>query len=310
MDTSSTRPLGCTCPLGITPARWAELPAAARTALMRSEIYRVVGSAFVHPGPGVLAEVRRTIGAVRGNADDIPSHAPTLAALGRLQQCRTEADAQRAVEHGTSLEYDAIFGHTISADCPPYETQYGAAIIFAQTQCMGDIAAFYRAFGVRISPDAHERADHIAAELEFMSVVVFREALAIIEADPGASAPRSETRTDRRSPAPVDSESDLAGVRDAERKFLMEHLAAWAMSFATRLVHRTRAVVPPDGGFYAALADCLDVLVRDELRFVHVATESIGPIEPAKVEFEPEGCSFACGAAGEPELANLPGFNV
>jgi TorA maturation chaperone TorD len=186
------------------------------------------------------------------------------------------------------LEHDRVFGHTISSDCPPYETQYGAGIIFAQTQRMGDITAFYRAFGVQISPGAHERHDHIAAELEFMSILAFREAVAIVDND----------------------REHLTDVRDAERKFLMEHLATWALSFAERLGRKGRTATPHDGGYYVALAECLDGLVRDELRCVHVTPESLGHIEPGKIEFEPEGCSFACGPAGEPVLANLPGFEV
>ena len=292
----------CTGPLGITRERWAELPASARSALLRSEIYRLLAGAFTYPELAMLAGVLPTISTIRRHADDIPTHGATLARLDRLRQCSGSTATQLGVE------YDGIFGHTISAECPPYETQYGAGIIFAQTQRMGDIAAFYRAFGVRISPDAHERADHIAAELEFLSVMAFREALAIVEPDPAAFVTRTETRTEDLTPR--EPESHLAGVRDAERKFLVEHLATWAISFAERLGRRARAVVPPDGGFYAALAECLYVLVRDEIRFAHVAPESIGTIEPAKVEFEPEGCSFTCGAAGEPVLANLPGFNV
>jgi TorA maturation chaperone TorD len=153
---------------------------------------------------------------------------------------------------------------------------------------MGDITAFYRAFGVQVSPGAHERHDHIAAELEFMSVMAFREATAMIEND----------------------QEHLAAVREAERKFLVEHLAPWALSFAERLGRKARSVVPPDGGFYAALAACLDALLRNELRSAHVTPESVGQVEPAKMDFEPEGCSFACGPVGEPVLANLPGFNV
>ena len=107
-----------------------------------------------------------------------------------------------------------------------------------------------------------------------------------------------------------DPGSPLAGVRDAARKFLVEHLAAWAVSFAERLARKAQAVVPPDGGFYGALSACLNALMRDELRCSQLTPESIGSVEPVRADFEPEGCSFVCGPVGEPVLANLPGFNV
>jgi hypothetical protein len=34
-------------------------------------------------------------------------------------------------------EYLGIFGHTISAECPLYEIQYGTGLIFAQAQQLG-----------------------------------------------------------------------------------------------------------------------------------------------------------------------------
>jgi TorA maturation chaperone TorD len=270
------------CPLAIDHDHWANLSADARSALVRAAIYHTLAGAFVYPDAFVTNEVRRAAAGITERTGDLLTHRATIESLRRLEQFNGSTVQQ------LNVEFDAIFGHTISADCPPYETQYGAGIIFAQTQRMGDITAFYRAFGVQLSPDAHERHDHIAAELEFMSVMAFREATAIIENDL----------------------EHLAAVRDAERKFLAEHLAPWALSFAERLGRKARTVAAADGGFYAALATPIEAMLRDELQLFQLTPESIGHIEPAKIEFEPEGCSFTCGAVGEPVLANLPGFNV
>jgi TorA maturation chaperone TorD len=267
---------------GIDSARWDELAGDARAALVRSDLYRAISWSFLPPDAALFTNVSRTIGNLRRRAGSLPTHTAALAAIEHLE----------AFNHSTvqrlNFEHDSVFGHTISAECPPYETQYGAGIIFAQTQRLGDVTAFYRAFAMQIAPGAHERQDHVSVELEFMSVLAFREAVAIIEQEG----------------------QHVSEVRDAARKFLLDHLAPWALSFAERLGRRAQSVLPPDGGFYAAFASALDALLRDELRLAHVTPEAVGVVEPARVDFEPEGGCFACGAAGEPVLANLPGFHV
>jgi len=65
-------------------------------------------------------------------------------------------------------EHRRVFSNVITLDCPPYETLFGNDHVFAQSQVMGDIAGFYRAFGVELSKDIHERLDHLSVEFEFM----------------------------------------------------------------------------------------------------------------------------------------------
>ena len=261
--------------------RWSKLDAEIREVLARSDIYRTLSWAFLYPDPQPLSALCQTVAALARRRADIPGHE---AVIGKLERVASLADSVANL----SLEHDCIFGHAISTECPPYETQYGPNLIFAQTQRMGDIAAFFRAFCVQVSPDAHERVDHISAELEFLSVMAFREAVASIEND----------------------RQHLAAVRQAERKFFVEHLAMWALSFAERLARKARAVTAPDGGFYAALAECLAAWTADELRQFDIPIETIVPIEPVQADFEPEGCNFACGSSSEPALVNLPGFDA
>ena len=40
---------------------------------------------------------------------------------------------------------------------------------------MGDIAGFYKAFGVELSKDIHERLDHLSVEFEFMHFLAYKE---------------------------------------------------------------------------------------------------------------------------------------
>jgi TorA maturation chaperone TorD len=267
--------------LGISPDRWSSLAPSAQSALLRSELYRALGWAFLFPESNTFSKVFESLTGIVARAGGLPTHRQTLSSLESLLFFAA-APAQQL-----QSDFDAIFGHTISAECPPYETQYGAGIIFAQAQRMGDISAFYRAFGVQVSRNAHERADHIAVELEFLSTLAFREAVSIIEG-----------QTDHTK-----------SVRDSQRKFLSEHLGAWSLSFAERLQRKAQSVAA-DGGFYAALAASLQSFIRDELAHAGIAVDRLGAIEPTRFDFEPEGCTFQCGPAGEPILANLPGFNV
>jgi TorA maturation chaperone TorD len=59
-------------------------------------------------------------------------------------------------------EHRRVFSNVITLDCPPYETLFGNDHVFGQAHVMGDIAGFYKAFGVELSRDIHERMDHLS----------------------------------------------------------------------------------------------------------------------------------------------------
>lgn len=117
--------------------------------------------------------------------------------------------------------FQRVFGHTISKECPPCETEYGRMHLFQQTDFLADLAGFYRAFGLEVK-ERVERADHISTELEFLHVLTFKEARA-----------RERGRAEE------------AGIcRDAQVSFLEDHLGRWGAVFAGRLERRD-----PDGPF-------------------------------------------------------------
>ena len=100
------------------------------------------------------------------------------------------------------------------------EIEYGdiKADPLFQPHRLADLAAFYRAFGLEVADDAGERHDHICLELEFMCVLAAKEAYAL------------EHQLD---------EQQLAQCRDAQKKFLREHLGRWTPAFTRRLVAAT-----------------------------------------------------------------------
>jgi DMSO reductase family type II enzyme chaperone len=116
--------------------------------------------------------------------------------------------------------YIATFGHAARGGCPLNEIEYGdiKADPLFQPHRLADLAAFYRAFGLEVAGDAGERQDHICLELEFMCVLAAKEAYAHehqIDAD------------------------QLSQCRDAQKKFLREHLGRWTPAFTRRLAAAT-----------------------------------------------------------------------
>ncbi|MFA6543484.1 MAG: molecular chaperone TorD family protein [Limisphaerales bacterium] len=113
-------------------------------------------------------------------------------------------------------DYALCFGHTVRGDCPLNEIEYrdlNADPLF-QPHRLSDLGAFYAAFGLELAADAGERIDHISIQLEFLSVLAAHEAYAL------------EHQFDA---------DQIEVIRDAQRKFLREHLGRWAPAFALRL---------------------------------------------------------------------------
>jgi DMSO reductase family type II enzyme chaperone len=117
--------------------------------------------------------------------------------------------------------YLAAFGHAARGSCPLNEIEYGdiKADPLFQPHRLADLAAFYRAFGVEVAEDAGERQDHICLELEFMCVLAAKEGYAL----------------DKQLEA-----AQLGQCREAQAKFLREHLGRWTPAFSRRLAAATQ----------------------------------------------------------------------
>jgi TorA maturation chaperone TorD len=166
-------------------------------------------------------------------------------------------------------EYEAVFGLLVSSDCPPYETEYiSSKFTFQRSNGLADVAGFYRAFGLDLSPQFPERQDHIVLELEFMAHL-------------NRLLYRAETYRD------VSCADRIDICRQAQRRFLAEHLAWWAPAFATLLARRA------EGTFYEAAARFLSALIPLERALSDVATPPTANA-PSNIERpeECEGCSL------------------
>jgi DMSO reductase family type II enzyme chaperone len=161
-------------------------------------------------------------------------------------------------------DYLMAFGHAARGRCPLNEIEYGdlKADPLFQPHRLADLAAFYRAFGMEVSEDADERHDHLGMELEFMCVLAAKEAYAL---EHGLA------------------DSELETCRDAQKKFLREHLGRWAPAFARRLAravgdgplgalaHLTRTMVETDCARFGFAPGSEDLVLRP----VNEAAESL-----------------------------------
>jgi len=139
-------------------------------------------------------------------------------------------------------EHRRVFSNVITLDCPPYETLFGNDHVFAQSQVMGDIAGFYRAFGVELSKDIHERLDHLSVEFEFMHFLAYKE-----------SYSRCHDGADKTQI-----------VLDAQKNFVKNHVGRWVPLFCRMLVRKASS------GFYRHVADLMAEWMDFETSFLGV----------------------------------------
>lgn len=130
-------------------------------------------------------------------------------------------------------QYEDLFEPQGGIKASPYETEYTRETpqhALSQSHELADIAGFYKAFGLEVSEHYPERVDHIATELEFMQVLTGKEAMALKS----------------------NEKEHIYIVRDAQNKFIQDHLGRWAGAFKDKLSKVDHC------GFYSTLGELLD----------------------------------------------------
>jgi DMSO reductase family type II enzyme chaperone len=153
--------------------------------IRRAQLYRFLAEAFLYPTENWVEEV--------------PDLLPILTDLGLGAYPLPSFNFQLS---GLQQEHLHTFGVTGSL-C--YETEYGLAGEFRQSQEMADIAGFYQAFGFKVGGKQRERPDHLATELEFLYLLTLKEAYA---AEQGI-------------------EEHVEVCSQARQAFLKDHLGRW-----------------------------------------------------------------------------------
>ena len=212
--------------------------------------------ALIRNEPGAKAE---TLAVAERPLDDLDPQ-PVFAAL---------PDSEAALND----EFERAFGLLVSNACPPYETEYiNGKFTFQRSQTLADIGGFYGAFGLQASAQYPERLDHITLELEFMAILI-----------------GLQRRAMENHSADCDERATLC--RDAQQRFLREHLAWWVPVFS-RLMGRENS-----GGFYEAAGIFLTAFITSErsLFDIEATTHSV---QSSTLE-HPEECDGCLLATGE-----------
>lgn len=265
------------------------------TAKVRSRIYHLLSQAYLYPNEvsytliknGFVEELRNSFSYLLLNytKDDakIEEILDNLESLDKAIKRLTEGPLTDFQGH-----FARVFGHTISQECPQYETQFGikAEDVFHKCHELGDIAGFYNAFGLDIT-DAQtlkERVDHISVEFEFMYFLANKEAYGIENKD---------------------AEDKLDIVTSAQKKFVREHIAMWVPVFAKYLAKKTKT------GFYKEISDLTKAFVEQEIAYLKVKPRrlkseevSVEPPEDELITCDTTA-TYAGGGMGKPNPGGM-----
>ncbi len=239
---------------------------------IRSAVYELLSLAFLYPKEGAstqLLDGARELRSATTLQDRRPFGGLLDTLCGKLRSC-----GDGCLEN----EYVDVFGHTLSTDCSPYESEYGQAHVFQKSHTLADLSAFYQAFGVSLNPELKDRLDHISVEMEFMHLLTLKEAYA-----------RGNGH----------GEDKALLCRQAQETFLANHLGTWIKRFADRVARKTGG-----SGVYGSLAGLLEAHMDAEFLRFRLDPETSSRPQPTEPPEDDVGCSpLTADAEGRQEVA-------
>jgi DMSO reductase family type II enzyme chaperone len=194
----------------------------------RSYIYRLLATAFSYPTDGFCADLASGEWSHQLTAlsQHLPFGLPVTAAVA-------EGETSEAIQQGYVSVFEVGAGRPY---CPLYEGSHRSG----RMKLMEDLVRFYEHFGLITQPGDHP--DHMAAELEFMHYMAFKEA---------AAHARS---------------TFLPDVQKAQRDFLDRHLCKWLPRVRARLQS-----APGLPAFYTGVTGLADEFCRRDLAWLKTA---------------------------------------
>jgi DMSO reductase family type II enzyme chaperone len=169
----------------------------------RGEAFSLLSECYRLPRED-LTNVLKGLQAIMGGLCD--------SATPHISKMREESERKNHFEE-LKADYAKLFVGPFALLAPPY----GSVYIEGQRKIMGDstveVRSAYRKAGVDISKDFLDAPDHIAAELEFMYFLIFKEVEALGESD---------------------MESAMEFLNQ-QRAFLIKHLGAWVPEFTEKV---------------------------------------------------------------------------
>ena len=222
----------------------------------RASLFKYLSLGFSPPGtisfPELFAHLREACASLP------PGHRELLAPI-----------LETEIPQWSEEDYGRLFGP--GGVVSIYETEYDPLVAVRKGHELSDLLGFYTAFGFELRGDRHELPDHLAVELEFMSLLLVK---LLYARQRGMEEAQEVTYT-------------------AIASFLRDHLGRWVEAFA-EAVDQARAFLA-----YELLARIVRDLVGEECRL-----SGIDPIPmsgAARRAEEEVACPFVtkCGQENE-----------
>lgn len=189
------------------------------TGAARTDLCRLIAACYYQPGPEFAEEkVFKAMVELASRIDEeLAGHARRMA-----------EDFERSGHEALLLDYSRLFLGPNGALAQPYES--------AWSRDAGTVVQLYRDGGFETDEEFHDLPDHVACELEFLYLLLFREHQA-------------------RAQGEAASVAAAVGVRD---KLLGDHLGTWIGPFTEAVAERAQSP------FYRQLAAMTARFVRLE----------------------------------------------
>jgi TorA maturation chaperone TorD len=198
------------------------------TLAARADLARLLAACFYEPGPE-FAEERLFDSMAQAAARIDPSLADQARRLG---EAFAGEDPKELL-----VDYTRLFLGLTGALAQPY----GSVWLEDRSSLMRDstvaVNALYDEGGFELAEDFRDLPDHVAAELEFLYLLLFRRAEAVRNGDAGAARAHAEL----------------------QRRFLAQHLGRWVPPFTGAIEEGAQTA------FYRELAEATRSFVRFEL---------------------------------------------
>jgi TorA maturation chaperone TorD len=195
--------------------------------IARGSIYKTLAECYYPPGQATLQHARQ-LGRTLKTACP-----PAAERAGRMEAGLTSAEHVRDL----AIDHARLFLGPFALLAPPY----GSVYLDGERRLMADstlaVSESYREVGLEVAADFNGTPDHIAAELEFMHVLVIKG----LEAAAGGD---------------VDG---ALSFRQKQSSFLERHLAAWVPAFTRGVEEQAQTA------FYQDLAAATRLFVECDL---------------------------------------------
>ena len=144
------------------------------------------------------------------------------------------------------VDYAKLFVGPFSLLAPPYGSVYLESERMVMGNSTADVQKWYRSADLDIDVQFKDAPDHIAAELEFMHFLIFKEMEA---ADQGGA-------------------DCVIQYLKMQRSFLEYHLSSWISDFTDNVVNNAQTA------FYQNLARATEAFVMDDLQTITALLDS------------------------------------